>query len=119
MSETAGAKTVRAMPFAQVPFRPRGQGGDMALLAPLTGPDDGTPLGTGFARLSAARLDWTLAYDEVILVIEWRLTVHANGVAHTLGPQDTIWLPKGTALTYEADAALIFYSVHPADAITT
>ena len=31
------------------------------------------------------------------------------------GPGESIWLPKGTALTYVAAAALVFYAIHPAN----
>ncbi|MEM9140096.1 MAG: ethanolamine utilization protein EutQ [Pseudomonadota bacterium] len=107
------------MPFDQVAFRPRGEGGDMASLAMLTGAEQGTELGTGFGRLKNAHLTWTLAYDEVLLVIEGRLRVGTPDGTHDLGPKDSIWLPKGTALTYEAEDALIFFAVHPASAVST
>jgi len=31
------------------------------------------------------------------------------------GPRDTVWLPEGTELTYEAENALIVWAIHPAD----
>ena len=85
----------------------------------LTGADQGTELGTGFGRMKNANLDWTVHYDEVLLVIEGHLTVRTAEDVFELGPKDSIWLPKGTELTYQAEEALIFFAVHPASAIST
>ena len=48
-------------------------------------------------------------------MLEGELTVHANGKSLTAGPFDSIWLPKGTSLEYEAENALIVYAIHPAN----
>ena len=64
---------------------------------------------------TAARFPWTIKYDEVLLVVEGELTVHTAEGALKAGPKDTIFLPKGTALEYEAEDALIFYAIHPAN----
>lgn len=115
MSKTPPSKIA----FADVPFRPRGEGGDMALLSMITGTGQGTELGTGFGRMKQARLEWTVLYDEVILVVEGALRVTTPDGVFDLGPKDTIWLPEGTPLTYEAEDALIFFAVHPASAVIT
>lgn len=109
----------KPIPFDQVPFRPRAEGGDMAMMSIITGAEQGTELGTGFGRLKDAKLEWTVHYDEVILVLEGHLTVRTEVGVFELGQKDSIWLPKGTALIYEADEALIFFAVHPASAIST
>ena len=115
----SGSSKPKAIPFAEVPFRPRAEGGDVAMMSVITGVEQGTELGTGFGRLKRAKLEWTVHYDEVILVIEGHLTVTTRDGVFELGPKDSIWLPKGTALTYEAEDALIFFAVHPASAIST
>ena len=109
----------RLIPFEEVSFRPRAEGGDAAALAMLTGAGDGTELGAGFGRLAGARLPWTLAYDEVLLVLEGALRVSTKEGVFDLGPRDSIWLPAGTELVYEAEEALIFFAVHPASAVST
>ena len=109
----------KAIPFDEVPFRPRGEGGDVAMMSVITGADQGTELGTGFGRMKNAKLEWTVHYDEVILVMEGHLTVRTETEVFELGPKDSVWLPSGTALTYEAEDALIFFAVHPASAIST
>ena len=113
------ASEPKLIPFDDVPFRPRGEGGDVAMMSVITGAEQGTELGTGFGRLKGAKLDWTVQYDEVILVLEGHLTVRTDAGVFELGPKDSVWLPNGTALTYEADEALIFFAVHPASAILT
>ncbi len=105
----------RALPFAGLSFAPRFAYGEMCELAEVTGSKDGTSLGTGFARFRDARIPWTIEYDEVLIGIEGRLTVHVGDVAHRIGPRDSLWLPKGTALVYEAADALVAYAVHPID----
>ncbi len=43
------------------------------------------------------------------------LRVHAGGEVHELRARDCIWLPAGTELVYEAEAALVHFAIHPAD----
>jgi len=75
----------------------------------------GSELGTGYARFTGVRFAWTTSYDEVITVIEGEFRVHIDGKVHVLGPRDTIWIPNGTALEYEADNALTYYAIHPSN----
>lgn len=101
--------------FSDLTFQPRFEYGDQAQAAVICGPDDLVALGSGFGRMTNARFPWTIKYDEVLLVIEGELTVHTAAGAMTAGPKDTIFLPHGTALEYEAENALIFYAIHPAN----
>lgn len=98
-----------------LPFVPRFAYGDQAGIAEVSGSADGTALGSGFVRMTGARIPWTVRYDEVLVVLEGRLTVHAGGRALEAGPHQAIWLPEGTELVYEAASALVFYAIHPAD----
>jgi ethanolamine utilization protein EutQ len=86
----------------------------MAEMAETCGTKDGSELGTGFVRMHNARIPWTIHYDEILIVIEGKLRVHANGEIHELHPQDSLWLPAGTEVEYEAKEALIVYAIHPA-----
>ena len=104
---------LRAERFDELVFAPRFEYGHMAQLAETCGDKDGSELGTGWCRLSGARIPWTLAYDEVLTVIEGSLRLHANGQIHELGRLDSIWLPSGTELIYESKSALLHYAVHP------
>lgn len=85
----------------------------MAWLAEISGTKDKTELGTGFARLRKAKLSWTVRYDEVLIVVEGELIVHVDNQVLIAKPRDSIWLSKGSAVTYEAEDALVTYAIHP------
>lgn len=111
-NEKAAARLVR---FDELEFVPRFEYGDMAQVAGVCGADDGTELGTGWGRMSNARIPWTIRYDEVLTVFEGVLRLHANGEVHELHARDCIWLPAGTELIYEAESALIHFAIHPSN----
>ena len=112
----AGEKAApRLVRFEDLDFQPRFEQGEMAQLAEISGSKDGTTLGVGFARMTGARIDWTVQYDEVLIVLSGRLKVHVGASVHDLGPHDSLWLPAGTALTYDSEGAMIAYAIHPAD----
>ncbi len=96
-------------------FQPRFEYGDQAQVAVVSGPEDGTALGSGYVRMTGAKFPWTIQYDEVVLVLEGSLTIRTAGGDLTAGPGENIWLPAGTELTYIAERALVFYAIHPAD----
>jgi len=104
---------LRVERFDELEFVPRFEYGEMAQMAETCGDKDGTELGTGWGRLENARIPWTISYDEVLTVIEGGLRLHANGQVYELGPRDSIWLPSGTELIYEAQSALLHYAIHP------
>ena len=105
----------RHIAFGELPFQPRFAYGEQAEVAVVTGPEDGTPLGSGFARFHQATIPWTVQYDEVLLVLDGEVTVETASGAFALGPQDCAWLPKGTELVYRSESALVFYAIHPSD----
>jgi ethanolamine utilization protein EutQ len=96
-------------------FVPRAEGGDQAQVAPICSSGDGSELSAGMARLNNARLEWTVKYDEVLHVISGHIKVHTPEGILEAGPRDSIWLPAGTPLTYEAEDALILFAIHPAN----
>lgn len=107
--------SIRVERFGSLSFTPRFEHGDMAQVASVCGPADGTELGTGWVRLTGARIPWTIRYDEVLTVFEGQITLHAEGRQINLYPRDSIWIPAGTRLIYETDNALVQYAIHPAD----
>ena len=54
-------------------------------------------------------------YDEIILVLEGEVTAITETETLNASRLDTIWLPAGTRVTYQAEDALIFYAIQPAD----
>ena len=105
----------RHIAFSELPFQPRFAYGEQAEVAVVTGPEDGTALGSGFARFHRATIPWTVHYDEVLLVLEGEVKIETATGAFALGPQDCAWLPKGTELVYRSESALVFYAIHPSD----
>lgn len=96
-------------------FTPRFAYGEQAQISEVCGVDDGSKLGAGFVRMTNASIPWTIKYDEVILVLDGDLTIRTETDVLTARAQECIWLPAGTALTYETESALLFYAIQPAD----
>ncbi len=111
MTKTAARKIT----LGDLPMQPRFDYGEMAQVAEVTGTGDGTRLGTGIVRMTRAEIPWTVRYDEVVLVLEGALTVRTDAGEMQAGPMECLWLPKGTALTYQAESALVFYAIEPAN----
>ena len=105
----------RAVRYDDLQFAPRFEFGEMARVAETCGAADGSELGAGWVRLEAARIPWTIRYDEQLTVFEGTLRLHAGGEIHELGVRDSFWLPAGTEVIYEAEAALVHYSIHPSN----
>jgi ethanolamine utilization protein EutQ len=101
--------------FADLHLQPRFEYGDQAAAIQVCGAEDMSELASGYGRLNNVRFPWTIKYDEILIVLERALTVHANDTSFTVGRFDSIWLPKGTDLEYEAENALIAYAIHPAN----
>ena len=106
---------LRVVCFDDLGFAPRFEYGEMAEVAGICGAEDGTELGTGWGRLNNAHIPWTIRYDEVLTVFDGVLKLHANDEVHVLKARDSIWLPKGTELIYEAEAALVHFAIHPSN----
>lgn len=104
---------LRVERFSNLKFRPRFEYGHMAEVANICSSEDGTVLGSGFVRFKNARIPWTIRYDEVVTVIEGEMTIKTGGESYHLKPLDSIWLPDGTELIYEAEQALVSYAIHP------
>jgi len=102
---------VCVVPFDKLEFTPRFEFGHMVKVTEVIGAGDGAQLGTGFGRFSNAEITWTVTYEEVLLVLEGELTLRTAEGDMVAGPQDCIWLPSGTELTYIAESALVFYAI--------
>ena len=110
-----GKSPPRVNRFADLNFQPRFEYGDQAAATQVCGAEDMSELASGYGRLTNARFPWKIKYDEILIVLEGELTVHVNGESLTAGQFDSIWLPKGTSVEYEAENALIVYAIHPAN----
>ena len=106
---------LRLVRYQDLKFAPRFEYGEMAEVAGICGADDGSELGVGWGRLERAWIPWTTHYDEVLTVFEGKLRLHAGGRVHVLAPRDSIWLPAGTELVYQAESALLHFAIHPSN----
>ena len=105
----------KVVPYDKVAFKPRATYGEMCSIGQICGEAQSTELGFGFARMTNARIPWTIRYDEVLFVVSGVLKVHCNGGTLVGRPHDSIWLPAGTELVYEAEDCLMAYAIHPVD----
>jgi ethanolamine utilization protein EutQ len=74
-----------------------------------------SPMSVGFARYAAgASNDWTVTYDEVLVITKGTFSVVVDGKATTARAGEAIFLPKGTTLSYRAEeAAEVVYVTYP------
>jgi ethanolamine utilization protein EutQ len=89
-----------------------------ATIARLVGPDISKTMGAGIATFDGCSIEWTVLYDEVIVVLEGRFRLRLGkdfGQVMEAGPGDLIWLPEGTPLKYEGDRAVVCYVLDPVD----
>lgn len=86
-------------------------------LADVVGPGDGSPMSAGFARYDrkGERNDWTLSYDEFLIITRGSFTVRTGDGSKTARAGEVLFLPRGTALTYEAaeDSTELVYVTYP------
>ncbi len=71
-------------------------------------------LGGGIGTFEDCRIEWTVTYDEILFITEGNFTLRVDDDAYHAGPGDTLWIPKDTAMVYEADENVtFFYAVFP------
>jgi ethanolamine utilization protein EutQ (cupin superfamily) len=76
----------------------------------------GAPMTIGYGRYAPnQRLVETLAVDDVMIVIEGRLSVSTGGSTETAGPGEIIHMPKGEQVTIRShdEGALTAYVTYP------
>ena len=76
-------------------------------------------MGAGLATFDGCSIEWTVLYDEVIVVLEGLFRLRVGDEVFEGGPGDVIWIPEYTPLKYEGEKATVFYALHPVDWKTT
>lgn len=89
-----------------------------ATIARLVGPEVSRTMGAGLATFDGCSIEWTVLYDEVIVVLDGLFRLRLGARLVEAGPGDVIWIPEGTALRYEGERATVFYALHPVDGRT-
>ena len=86
-----------------------------ATIARLVGPDISKSMGAGIATFDGCSIEWTVLYDELIVVLEGTFRLVVGDRTYSCTPGDVVWIPENTPLKYEGDKAMVFYALHPVD----
>jgi ethanolamine utilization protein EutQ len=71
-------------------------------------------MGAGIGVFQDCAMEWTVTYDEVLFILSGEFRLKTKQGTYHAGPGDTLWIPEGTWLVYEADAPVtFFYAVAP------
>lgn len=97
---------VRKFTIADASFeRSPGQDGDV-FAGNLIDERQGGPITIGYGRYAPGQsIDVTLEVDDVMVVLEGRLSVSTNAGLLTAGPGDIVHMPKGEAVTIRSHEA--------------
>jgi ethanolamine utilization protein EutQ len=86
-----------------------------ATIARLVGPSLSKTMGVGLASFDGCSIEWTVLYDEMIVVLEGLFRLRAGGDVFEGRPGDVIWIPEKTAIVYEGEKSLVCYALYPVD----
>ncbi len=86
-----------------------------ATIARLATPDISRTMGAGIACFDGCSVEWTVLYDEMIVVLEGRFRLRVGSETFEAGPGDLIWIPENTPLRYEGEKARVCYALFPVD----
>jgi ethanolamine utilization protein EutQ (cupin superfamily) len=95
--------------------RSPGQDGDV-FTGDLVDQRHGAPITIGYGRWSPDQgLEETMAVDDVMIVLEGRMTVSSNERNMTAGPGEIVYMPKGEKVTIRAheEGAVTAYVTYP------
>jgi len=95
--------------------RSPGQDGDV-FVGNLVDQRHGSPITIGYGRYGPnQRLEEMMAVDDVMVVLEGRLTVSANPDSVTAGPGEIVHMPKGQKVTIHSheQGAVTAYVTYP------
>ena len=108
--------TVRKFAVSNASFeRSPGQDGEV-FAANLIDQRHGGPITIGYGRYGANQsLEETIAVDDVMVVLEGRLSVSTNAGTVTAGPGEIVYMPKGESVTIRSheQGAITAYVTYP------
>lgn len=108
--------TVRKFAIADAPFeRSPGQKGE-AFVGNVVDQRDGAPITIGFGRYGPnLSMDEEIAVDDVMVVLEGRLSVTSVAGTVTAGPGEIVHMPKGASVTIRShqEGAVTAYVTYP------
>jgi ethanolamine utilization protein EutQ len=86
-----------------------------ARISRLVGPEISRSMGAGIATFDECSIEWTVLYDEVIVVLEGHFRLRVGAELFDAAPGDLIWIPEMTPLRYEGSKAKVCYVLSPVD----
>ena len=108
--------TVRKFALSDAAFeRSPGQDGEV-FAANLIDQRHGGPITIGYGRYGANQsLEETIAVDDVMVVLEGRLSVSTNAGTVSAGPGEIVYMPKGESVTIRSheQGAITAYVTYP------
>jgi len=108
--------TVRKFAVSDAAFeRSPGQDGEV-FAANLIDQRHGGPITIGYGRYGANQsLEETIAVDDVMVVLEGRLSVSTNAGTVSAGPGEIVYMPKGESVTIRSheQGAITAYVTYP------
>ena len=107
---------VRHFQQSALQFQPyAGEPVERAAICRLIGPTDSQTMGAGLACFDGVSIEWTVLYDELIVVLEGHFRLRLADRVIDAAPGDVIWVPERTPLAYEGEKARVFYALYPVD----
>ena len=100
---------------SELKFDSFGSSSGKASIARLVGPDVSRTMGAGIATFDGCSIEWTVLYDEMIVVLEGLFRLRAGQEVFEARPGDIIWIPEGTAIVYEGEKSVVCYALYPVD----
>jgi ethanolamine utilization protein EutQ len=100
---------------AEMKFESFGGPPGTGMISRLVGPDVSHTMGAGIATFDGCKIDWTVLYDEMIVVIEGRFRLGTPEGTIEAGAGDVIWIPEKTPISYQGDKAVVCYALYPVD----
>ena len=101
---------VNLEPFLDGPASP----GTNVRLKDVVVTQDRSPMGAGYMSLDQGEMKWTLTYDEIDIVLEGELVITRGNEQVRGGPGDTIYISKGSSITFGTPSYTRFvYVVFP------
>ena len=97
----------------EMPFESFGGPPGTASIARLVGPEVSRTMGIGLAAFDGCAVEWTVLYDEMIVVLEGVFRLGVAGQDIEAHPGDVIWIPEKTPVTYKGDKAGVCSALHP------
>jgi ethanolamine utilization protein EutQ len=106
---------VRHFKAADMKFVTYGGPPGEARIVRLVGPEISRSMGAGIVTFDECSIEWTVLYDEVIVVLEGQFRLRVGTDVFDATPGDLIWIPEMTPLRYEGRKAKVCYVLSPVD----